>query len=71
MRREPELLDVVALTTDAPESGLVAGQVGTVVEALDADTVLVEFATNDGEPYAVAALPKRRLLVRRYQPVAA
>ncbi len=71
MRREPELLEVVALTTDAPESGLVAGQVGTVVEALDADTVLVEFVTDEGEPYAVAALPKRRLLVLRYQPVAA
>ena len=71
MRREPELLDVVALTAGAPESGLVAGQVGTVVEALDTDTVLVEFATDAGEPYAVTALPKRRLLVLRYEPVAA
>jgi hypothetical protein len=38
---------------------------------LDADTVLVEFATDEGEPYAVSVLPKRRLLVLRYEPVAA
>ena len=71
MHREPELLDVVALIVDAPESGLVAGQVGTVVEALDGETVLVEFATDAGEPYAVAPLAKTKLLVLRYAPVAA
>jgi len=69
VRHEPQLLDVVALLTDAPEADLVAGHVGTVVEALDANTVLVEFATDEGEPYAVAALPKRRLLILRYEPV--
>ena len=71
MRREPELLDVVALLADAPEAGLVAGQVGSLVEPLDAATVLVEFATDKGEPYAVAPLAKTKLLVLRYAPVVA
>ena len=71
MRREPKRLDVVALVADAPEAGLVAGQVGTVVEPLAAATVLVEFATDEGEPYAVAPLAKSKLLVLRYHPVAA
>ena len=71
MHREPERLDVVALIVDAPAAGLVAGQVGTVVEPLDAATVLVAFATDDGEAYAVAPLAKTKLLVLRYAPVAA
>jgi hypothetical protein len=71
MQREPERLDVVAPIVDAPEAGLVAGQVGTVVEPLDALTVRVAFATDEGEPYAVAPLRKMKLLVLRYARVAA
>jgi hypothetical protein len=71
MHREPERLDVVALIVDAPAAGLVAGQVGTVVEPLDAATVLVAFATDDGEAYAVTPLAKTKLLVLRSAPVAA
>ena len=69
--RDAPMLATVALLADVPAAGLVAGHVGTVVEALDAETVLVEFATDDGAAYAVAPLPKDRLLVLRYAPVAA
>ena len=71
MHRAPERLDVVALIVDAPAAGLVARQVGTVVEPLDGRTVLVAFATDDGEAYAVAPLTKTKRLVLRYAPVAA
>ena len=47
-----QLLDVVALTTDLPESGLVRGQVGTVVEVLRPDTYEIEFSDDDGRTYA-------------------
>jgi hypothetical protein len=38
-----KLLDVVALLGDKPEEGLVAGQVGTVVEILGPGVFEVEF----------------------------
>jgi len=66
--RDAPMLATVALLEDVPAAGLVAGHVGTVVEALDAATVVVEFATDDGEAYAVAALAKTKLLVLRYAP---
>ena len=62
------MLATVALLADVPAAGLVAGHVGTVVEALDAATVLVEFATDEGEPYAVAPLARTKLLVLRDEP---
>ena len=46
------LLSVVALLRDLPERALVRGQVGTVVEALDEATALVEFSDDDGRAYA-------------------
>ena len=62
------LLDVVALTDDLPETGLVRGQVGTVVEALGGGVFEVEFSDDDGRTYAEAALAFEHLLVLRYQP---
>ena len=62
------MLATVALLADVPKAGLVAGHVGTVVEPLDGETVLVEFATDDGDAYAVAALAKTKLLLLRYEP---
>ena len=58
-----ELLDVVALTEDMPEQQLAAGCVGTVVELLDADTVLVEFADSSGASVAIA--PVRTDMLRK------
>jgi hypothetical protein len=65
---KPNLLDVVALLTDRPADGLTRGQVGTVVEALDNDTVLVEFSGDDGRAYAIASCPRNALLVLHYEP---
>ena len=65
------LFDVVALLTDAPEEQLVRGQVGTVVEVLDGDTLLVEFSDDQGHPYAIAPCPRSKLLVLHYVPEAA
>ncbi len=50
-------LDVVAILRSHAERGLVAGQVGTVVESLADDHFEVEFSGDDGRAYATAALP--------------
>lgn len=65
------MLDVVALLAGRPAEGLARGQVGTVVEALSADAVLVEFSDDDGRAYAVTACPTSGLLVLHYEPEAA
>ena len=62
------LLDVVALTTDLPASGLVRGQVGTVVEVLGPGTCEVEFSDDDGRTYAQLPLREDQLLLLHYQP---
>jgi len=62
------LLDVVALTTDLPESGLVRGQVGTVVEILGSDAYEVEFSDDHGRTYAQIPLRADQLLVLHYEP---
>jgi hypothetical protein len=64
-------LDIVALLYDYTELGLVTGQVGTVVDKLDAQTVEVEFITLAGESFAITVLPVDHLLVLHYSPVAA
>lgn len=65
------LLDVVALTEDVPERGLVRGQVGTVVEELSPDAYEVEFCDDEGRTYASAGIPRDKLIVLRYQPAQA
>jgi len=53
----PPLLAPVALLVDLPEHGLTRGETGTVVEYLGKDeAVLVEFADNHGETYAMVDL---------------
>jgi hypothetical protein len=64
-----ELLDVVALTEDLPDRGLVRGQVGTVVEVFRAGAFEVEFCDNDGRTYAMLPLNADQLLVLHHQPV--
>ena len=63
-----KLLDVVALTEDLGGTALRRGQVGTVVELLDQDTVEVEFSDDRGRTYATAPVPVRELIVLRYRP---
>lgn len=68
MNQEICVLDVVALTEDIPNRGLLRGQVGTVVESLGPGVFEVEFADNDGRTYAMLSLKSSQLLVLHYQP---
>lgn len=60
------LLDVVALTTDLTDAGLMRGQVGTVVERLGADAYEVEFSDDSGRTYAQLPLRAEQLMVLHY-----
>ena len=68
--KDPALFDAVALLADRRAEGLARGQVGTVVDALDAATVLVEFGNDQGRAYAIAPCLRAELLVLHYVPVA-
>lgn len=69
MNVQIRLTDVVALTEDIPNRGLLRGQVGTVVESLGSGVFEVEFVDNDGRTYATLPLQTNQLLVLHYQPV--
>jgi hypothetical protein len=64
-------LSAVALLRDLSKYGLIRGQVGTIVEALDEATALVEFSDDGGRAYAIVPCPQDALLVRRTVPCAA
>lgn len=68
MQNNIALLEVVAVTVDIPERGIERGQVGTVVDILDADRYEVEFSDDEGRTYAQAALGGNQLIVLRYRP---
>jgi hypothetical protein len=68
MKKEIQVLDVVALTEDIADLSLLRGQVGTVVESLDQGVFEVEFVDNDGKTYAMLPLKSSQLLVLHYQP---
>jgi len=68
MSRTPRLLDVVALTVDLPDRGLVQGQVGTIVEPLDGGAYEVEFSDDDGRTYAAFALRPTQFMVLHHRP---
>jgi hypothetical protein len=61
---------VVALLRDIPEEGLIRGQVGTVVQPLTPGRGIVEFCDDEGETYAIPALPYEALMALHYGPVA-
>lgn len=65
-----KLLDVVASLQDFPESHVAKGQVGTVVEELDAYNVLVEFADMDGVAHAICPIPAPMLLELKHSQAA-
>ena len=69
MERRVKLLDVVAMSADVPQHGLVLGQVGTVVEELAPGVFEVEFCDNDGRTYATSALNEDHLIILHYDPV--
>ncbi len=62
-----KLLDVVALTVDLPEHGLLKGQVGTLVETLAPGVFEVEFCDLDGQAYASLPLTETQLMVLHHQ----
>lgn len=66
-----KLLDVVAMVEDMPEAHIAKGQVGTIVDELDRETVLVEFADLDGVAYAIEPIPCRKLMELRHRPAMA
>jgi hypothetical protein len=66
----PEL-EVVALLRPLDRENLARGQVGTVVETLGDETVLVEFSDEQGRPYAVVPCAVTDLLALHYVPNAA
>lgn len=66
-----KLLDVVATVEDLPEAHLTKGQVGTVVDELDGNVVLVEFADLGGVAYAIEPIPVRKLMGLRHSPALA
>jgi len=67
--REIKLLETVALLQDLPDSGLLRGQVGTVVEELAPGVFEVEFSDDQGRTYAARAVDSSRLLGLVYEVV--
>ena len=61
--KSPALFDLVALLTDIPTRQLTRGLVGTVVEQLDHETLLVEFSDDQGSACAIASCTPSDLLV--------
>lgn len=66
-----KLLDVVATIEAIPSAGLVKGQVGTIVDQLAGDVVLVEFADLAGIAYAIEAVPVAALMALHHAPALA
>ena len=66
-----KLLDVVATLEDVPAAHLAKGQVGTIVDELGEDVVLVEFADLGGVAYALEPIPVGKLIELRHTPAMA
>lgn len=58
-----EILDVVELTVNLPEEGLLAGMQGTVVELYPEGACEVEFVNEQGETLQMLALPPDQYIV--------
>jgi hypothetical protein len=61
-KKEFKMLDVVAVLHDHPKLGLVAGEVGTIVEIWKPGVFEVEFCDNLGQTVAMAAFPEKELM---------
>ena len=57
-----EPFQTVALLEDLPIEGLIRGQVGAVVEILDAETYEVEFVDAAGRTYGLATLKNSQVV---------
>lgn len=63
--------ETVALIDDLPSAGLVKGHVGTIVEQLEPDVFLIEFADLNGTTYAVTPVAADQLIKLRHEPTLA
>ena len=63
--------DVVATLEAIPVAHLAMGQVGTIVDRLDGDVALVEFADLGAVTYALEAIPLSKLIELRHAPAMA
>lgn len=66
-----KLLDVVATKQAFLEERVDVGQIGTIVEVLDANTVLVEFSDLNGVAYAITPIPVSVLMELKHTPAVA
>ena len=64
-----EILDVIVLTEAIPVLNLRKGELGTIVEILEKDIFLVEFADSKGTTYSMPALNANILMKVFYEPV--
>lgn len=71
MSQTIRLFDMVALSHDILDAGLVRGQVGAVVEVFGDGAFEVEFADGEGRTYAMATLTESDFIVLRYEPISA
>ncbi len=62
-RRQPKVLDLVAVTHCPPAADVQVGDVGTVVELLPPDAAEVELLDRDGRTRCITTLPQSDLLV--------
>lgn len=62
-----KLLDVVALLKDVPSEKLTKGQVGTIVEELDADFYEVEFTDIKGKTINSLALNGQNMMLLKFE----
>ncbi len=66
-----KLLDVVATLEAVPAARLATGQVGTIVDQLSENVVLVEFSDVDGIAYALEPIPVGKLIELHHAPALA
>jgi hypothetical protein len=71
MENRVKLYDVVALTEDLPEHGLLRGQVGTAIEQYEEGVFEVEFSDHQGVTYAMVVLKEEQLMVLHFETLAA
>jgi len=66
-----ELFDMVVLTEPVSSHNLRKGELGTIVEILDEEVFLVEFADTKGVTYAMIPLKSSSLMKVYYEPLLA
>jgi Domain of unknown function (DUF4926) len=63
MTTQPELLDIIELLVNLPESKQFIGTQGTIVECHDLHNFEVEFSNEDGETTALCVLSSQQFIV--------